>query len=94
MSKKKKAVLTEFFSKQEQLIYCGPNIPGGVLQRYSVYKGIPGYLNDLFNKCSAVEKLFVPVKELAKTEKAIKTKGTPENTFYYQVMKFIEKGGV
>jgi len=82
-------------SKEHRLIYCGPNIPGGVIQRYTVFKGgIPGHFNDLFEKCPAVKKLFVPVEELAKTERAISTKGTPENTFYYQVMKFIEKGGV
>lgn len=78
----------------ERLIYCGPNLPGGALQRYTVFKGgFPVHLGDLFEKCPAIKNLFVPVRELAATEKAISTKGTPQNAFYQQVVKFIEKGG-
>ncbi|NPV30657.1 MAG: hypothetical protein HPY58_13625 [Firmicutes bacterium] len=78
----------------EQLIYCGPNIPGGVLQRYTVFKGgLPAHLEELFNKCPAVKLLFVPVTDLARTEKAIATKGTLENAYFNEVLQFISKGG-
>lgn len=94
MSKSKKKGMKSA-SKEHRLIYCGPNIPGGVIQRYTVFKGgIPGHFNDLFKKCPAVKKLFVPVIELARVEQAINTKGTPQNAFYQQVVQFIEKGGV
>lgn len=80
--------------KPEQLIYCGPNIPGGVLQRYTVFKGgLPTHLEELFNKCPAIKLLFVPVADLARTEKAIATKGTPENDYFNEVLQFISKGG-
>lgn len=80
--------------KQEQIIYCGPNIHGGILQRYTIFKGgLPTHLEDLFKKCPAIKSLFVPVTELARTEKAIATKGTPENALFNEVLKFISKGG-
>lgn len=90
MSKVAKAPSQE----QERLIYCGPNIPGGVLQRYTVYKGgLPAHLGDLFAKCPAIKRLFVPVTDLAQAESAIATKGTPENAYFNEVLQFISKGG-
>lgn len=80
--------------EQERLIYCGPNIPGSALQRYTVYKGgLPVHLGDLFAKCPAIKRLFVPVTDLARVEKAIATKGTPENAFFNEALQFISKGG-
>lgn len=90
MSKAAKAAPKE----PERLIYCGPNIPGGVLQRYTVYKGgLPEYLSALFDKCPAIKSLFVPVADLARAERAIATKGTPENAFFNEVLQFVQKGG-
>lgn len=81
-------------TKPEQLIYCGPNIPGGVLQRYTVFKGgLPEHLNALFDKCPAIRLLFVPVADLARAERAIATKGTPENAYFNEVLQFVSKGG-
>lgn len=75
-------------AKPERLIYCGPAIPGGSLQRYAMYKGgFPAHLDDLFAKCPAIKALFVPVSDLAKTVNAITTTGTPENILYQQAMK-------
>ena len=74
--------------KPERLIYCGPNIPGGGLQRYATYKGgLPIHMEEIFTKCPAIKSLFVPVGDLAKTEQAIATKGTPENILYQQAQK-------
>jgi len=79
----------------EQMIYCGPNVPGGALQRYTVFKGgIPGHLDNLIKECPAIKKLCVPVFDFAKTKRSISTKGTPESSFYQQVLKFVNKGGV
>ncbi|WP_425057620.1 hypothetical protein SCACP_21370 [Sporomusa carbonis] len=81
-------------AKPERLIYCGPNIPGGILQRYTVFKGgLPEHLGSLFEKCPAVKTLFVPVTDLARSEQAIATKGTPENINFNQVLEFTMKGG-
>ena len=80
--------------KREQLIYIGPNVPGGVLQRYQVFRGgKPEHLKDLFEKCPALQGLFVQVADLAVAEKALGTAGTVENTLYREAAKFFAKGG-
>ena len=80
--------------KREQLIYIGPNVPGGMLQRYQVFRGgKPEHLKDLFEKCPALHGLFVQVTDLAVAEKALGTAGTVENTLYRETAKFFAKGG-
>ena len=80
--------------KREQLIYIGPNVPGGMLQRYQVFRGgKPEHLKDLFEKCPELQGLFVQVTDLAVAEKALGTAGTVENTLYRETAKFFAKGG-
>lgn len=86
---------TKATARPQRLIYCGPNIPGGALQKYTVFKGgIPGYLSGLFEKCPEIKSLFVPVTDLAVTEQAISTKGSRFNVLYGAVVNFTKKGGV
>ncbi len=81
--------------KVERLIYCGPNLPGGKLTKYRVFKGgIPEYLNDVIAKCPEIKRLFVPVADLQKAEIAIVARGTPQQLAYEAVQKLISKGGV
>jgi hypothetical protein len=76
------------------LIYCGPNIPGGLLQKYALYKGgVPDHFNEIIKKCPVIKNLFVAVNELAATQKALEIPGTPQNTFYAEVLAFLKKGG-
>ena len=80
--------------KREQLIYIGPNVPGGMLQRYQVFRGgKPEHLKDLFEKCPELQGLFVQVTDLAVVEKALGEAGTVENTLYRETAKFFAKGG-
>ena len=66
-------VLSPVAGKPQRLIYCGPNLSGGFLQRYMVSKGgLPIHLDSLFASCPAIKSLFVPVADLAKTEKWFK----------------------
>ncbi len=79
----------------KRLIYVGPNIPGGILHKFTVFKGgIPKHIEPLIKKCSVIEKMFVPVKEFPEKSKAIEQKGTPENIFYRQIIEFVNKGGL
>jgi len=83
------------YELQDKVIYCGPNIPGGVLSKYRIFiDGIPEYLDTLIDKCPEIKILFANVADLAKVDKAIGIKGTPEQIAYEKVMKFISKGGV
>ena len=80
--------------KREQLIYIGPNVPGGMLQRYQVFRGgRPEHLKGLFEKCPTLQGLFVQVTDLAVAEKALGEAGTVENTLYRETAKFFAKGG-
>jgi len=90
---KDKAVVTNSENPQ-RLIYCGPNIPSGILQRHTIYKGgLPEHLEKVFSDCPAVKALFVPIADLAKTEKAISSKGSAENVLFSEVLQFTLKGG-
>ncbi|HOV79366.1 MAG TPA: hypothetical protein PK728_04610 [Bacillota bacterium] len=94
MSKNRSAPKKEAAPAGERLIYCGPNIPGGALQRYTVFKGgLPAHLTGLFEKCPAVKTLFVPPVDLARVDRAIGTKGTPEHSAFQEVLQYIMKGG-
>ena len=80
--------------RPERLIYIGPNLPGGKLSKYAIYKGgIPTHLNDVYEACPAIKKLFVAPSIMAKKEQAINQKGTPESVFFNQVLDYIKKGG-
>lgn len=80
--------------QSKQLIYCGPNITKEGLLNSTVFKkGKPAHLKHLYQKCPAIEKLFIPIDEVVKAGKQIKKKGTPLNVFYQQVLEFLKKGG-
>ncbi|GIO08009.1 hypothetical protein J31TS6_40370 [Brevibacillus reuszeri] len=71
---------------QGPLIYVGPNIPGGRLMQYTVFRGgIPDYLDDLLEKQPAIRQLLVPVQDLSSVQVRISTPGTLEHTFYQRV---------
>lgn len=80
--------------RSERLIYLGPNLPGGKLSKYAIYKGgLPTHLNDVYEACPAIKKLFVEPSIMAKKEQAINQKGTPESVFFSQVLDYSKKGG-
>lgn len=80
-------------TKAESLIYCGPNLPRGVLNQFTVYRGgLPKHLKDHFEKCPAIVSLFVPVDKLSETMIAIGKPGTAQAIWFKRVQEYI-KGG-
>lgn len=70
-------------AKPEQIIYIGPNLPGGRLSQYKVFRGgIPPYLADLIAEKPEISDLIIPVAELTTAQALAKQVGTPENTAY------------
>ncbi|MFU1797376.1 hypothetical protein ACM1RC_26155 [Paenibacillus azoreducens] len=69
----------------KQLIYVGPNLPGGRLSRFTVFMGsIPKHLDDLLEKQPEIEHLIVPVEELSRALARVNAPGTLEHsTFQY-----------
>lgn len=68
--------------KLEKHIYVGPNLKSGKLVKYSIYKGMPRHLDDLFEQNTWFKQLFVKISDLAVAEKEIATSGTPKNKYY------------
>ena len=77
---------TQAGSAPARLIYVGPNVPGGILQRYQVFKGgLPPYCEDLFKKVPEIKELFVPVEGLEAVRQKIEESGTNEARLFYVV---------
>ncbi|KAF6636507.1 hypothetical protein H6F38_04510 [Paenibacillus sp. EKM208P] len=82
-------------AEREQLIYIGPNLPGGRLAKYFIsLGGFPGYLNDLAEKVPEIRDLFVPVAELSTANVALREPGTNQNIAFAIVVSAIQKGGI
>jgi hypothetical protein len=79
--------------KLKAQIYCGPQLPQGLLNSYTVYQNeLPKHLEGHFEKCPAIKRLFVPVEKFTTVQQAIQTPGTAESVWYGQVLEYI-KGG-
>lgn len=74
-------------SKTERVIYVGPSYKNGKLLKYQVFiGGRPTHIDDVFEKCPQIKRLFVAVTELPEAEKAIAKVGTPMNKYYRAVV--------
>lgn len=70
-------------SRPTKVIYVGPNLTRGRLLRYRVYiGGLPTHLDEEFQRCPNLKKLFVNVENINKAEMEIMTAGTPLNKYY------------
>ena len=77
----------------EQLIYCGPNLLGGRIMKYTVFRGgIPVYLNDLLEELPDIRELIVPISKLTDVQAKTLKQGTREYQLYNDISKFNEKG--
>lgn len=75
----------------QRLIYCGPNIPGGELRQFTIFRGgYPKYLSELFIECSAIKELFVPVADLARTRADAEKPGSEVNRLCQEVRRHFE----
>ncbi|MEK3947341.1 hypothetical protein MHB46_02470 [Paenibacillus sp. FSL H7-0703] len=82
-------------AEREQLIYIGPNLPGGRLAKYFIsLGGFPAYLSDISDKVPAITELFVPVTDLSAAKVAMEQPGTTHNIAYAAVVDAIQKGGI
>ncbi len=82
-------------AKLRPLIYCGPNLPKGVLLQHTVFKGggVPKHIDKHVEACPAVKRLCVPVSDMAKTMDAIAKQGTAESVWFGKVQEYIKGGG-
>ncbi|TKH43463.1 hypothetical protein C1I60_14315 [Paenibacillus terrae] len=82
-------------AEREQLIYIGPNLPGGRLARSFIsLGGFPEYLNDLAEQVPEIRDLFIPVTELSAANAALRVPGSNQHIAYAAVVEAIRKGGI
>jgi len=87
--KSKKAPIAQ--KKSEALIYCGPSLPGGLLNKYTVYQnGLPAHLEEQLKECPSIKRLFVPVSIFPEVEMKIATAGSAENVWYQEILSYIQ----
>ena len=73
--------------KVSQLIYVGPNLLG--LPKYTVVESLKvPHIKGFIDKCPEVEKMFVPIAEMAEKEARIQKKGTLEHRHFTKVTEF------
>lgn len=82
----------EKINTKKAFVYLGPNIPGGVLQKGSVFKEIPNYLDSIFKRLPEVKDLFIEIKEISEFKKKVQQNGTEENRLYKSVQLETGKG--
>lgn len=76
-----------------RVIYVGPNLTRGRLLRYRVYiGGLPTHLDEEFQTCPNLKKLFVNVENINEAETEIMTAGTPLNKYYAEAAKLNKEG--
>ncbi len=92
-TKEEKAVKTENTAsetgEETQLVYIGPSLPKGQLKSNTIFAGtredIMKNIAGITEKIPLVEKMFVPVSELADKKQRVKTEGNIYNKFYKDI---------
>jgi hypothetical protein len=79
--------------KPLSLIYCGPNLPRGILNQFTIYRdGLPSHLDGHLDKCAAIKRLFVSVESLSETLRSTQQAGTPEQIWFGEIQDYIQGG--
>jgi len=74
-------------AKASPRIYIGPNLLEMI--KYTVLANeVPAHIKALIEKCPAVEKLIVDIKDIAEKESKIVKKGTLEHRYYQEVIEY------
>jgi len=73
----------------KQTIYCGPNLPGGILPQYTVFKGegLPIYVQEIAKKYPAIEKAIVPIERFSDFMVKLNDKTSVEFSFIKELTK-------
>lgn len=74
----------------EQMVYCGPNIPG--LTQFTILIGLPNYINLQIDACESIKKLIVPIAQLNDMRLKLCVKGSYEQRLYQKVKEYSQGG--
>lgn len=80
----------------ERMVYIGPSLPKAQLKCNTVMIGTPATIKKMyagvFEKFPLVEKMLVPVSELAEKKQKIKTLGNIYNKYYTDIVSMVAAG--
>lgn len=97
--KEKTTETTNTASDEVQLVYIGPSLPKGQLKSNTIFMGtkeeILSHVKEITDKIPLVEKMFVPVDQLADKKQKVQTEGNIYNKYYKDIasvsMKLLEE---
>lgn len=80
--------------KKESVIYAGPALPAGRLNRYTVFRNgtLSPHIKKEIEQCKAISRLIVPVSQLAATESKLKDQTSSEFGWFAEIQKHYRKG--
>jgi len=79
---------------KQAFMYLGPNIPGGLLFRGSVYKQMPEHLTGVFEKLPEIKDLFIEVKDAPDFKAKLTQQGSEAHRLYQVVESLIREGAL
>ncbi|MFX3635452.1 MAG: hypothetical protein ACE3L7_04140 [Candidatus Pristimantibacillus sp.] len=72
----------------QTLIYVGPNLQGGVLAKYTTFRGeIPIHIESLKDKYAGLVTLIVPIDDLQTAQRLTAKEGTSQYKAYQSLLK-------
>lgn len=79
---------TEKEQPRQTVIYAGPNLPGGILAQYTMFRdGLPAHVEALKEKYKVLDTLIVPISELNAIQQLIAKEGTSQYKAYKELLK-------
>lgn len=90
---------TKVTAKEEkiQLVYIGPSLPAGKLMKNRIFIGtekeIKDSLSEVLEKHPMIEKMLVPVKDLAEKKEKVRTQGNIYHKMYTDILSAIAAEG-
>lgn len=94
LSAPEKKALKKAAINKEALIYIGPNLPGGKLFQFTVFKAgvLPKHTQDLKESCPALKFLFIKVSSLSKAKMNLGDKNSVESAKFLETVKHFDRG--
>lgn len=79
-------------TKKVRLVYCGPSFPDGSLIHCTIFKGeISPDVKEKIKVIKTIEKMIVPVEQLAAVQQALKDPASLESAFYSEIVAEIKE---
>lgn len=92
--KPKQPVVKAAVKAVESTIYAGPNVPGGGLSQFSVFKNgiLAPHIKQIIARFPAIKRLIVPVSKLAAVQSKLADQTSAEHAQFQACLEEFKKG--